>query len=142
MCFSILLALEILNESIADSEDPPPAIAEVGEYFSPIGPLLLIIPALAGTGHYLHTRKEKGNQKSLALSVVLSLGAVLIMSTATAIGQYTLLLNGRREVELERILGNVALLSILILINYIELKKPNQTAQVNPCNPPENPRTP
>jgi hypothetical protein len=125
MCFSILLALNILNESIADSEDPPPAIAEIGEYFSPIGPFLFILPALAGSGHYLHSRKNK--EQNLTLSLVLSLGAVLIMSTATAIGQYTMLLNGTREVELERIIGNVTLFGILILINYIELKRPNQS---------------
>ena len=127
LCFSVLAACDILSESISDSLVPPPRLAYLADYISPIGSLLVLIPTLVTAGQFLSEKNKKENAADCISSFMMVIGAVLILSLSLTFGGHYMMLNGEREISIGRFIGNALLLGFSGLFIYIGIKTPIQS---------------
>jgi hypothetical protein len=127
LCFSVLAACDLLSESIADGLVPPPRLAYLADYISPIGSLLLLVPVLIAVGQFFTEKNKKENPADYISSFLMLIGAILILSLSLTLGGHYMMLNGEREISIGRFIGNAILLGFSGLFIYIGTKTPIQS---------------
>ena len=123
--YGMLMLMDAAGEAFADSFDARPGgAAGPALNFAPIGYTALLIPMLAGFAYRNASRCSQMDLRSLLWHLVAALLGGLLLTGAWVVRWFGESLNGAREIDLGRVVGNTLAIAFLCGISWFARRRP------------------